>query len=456
MSINAIKDNINHMKEIVRELYIFTNQIDIIKNLEISKKVVINNEEKKLLLEVINSLTEQLKILNNSTAELVNGIGFFKKLETGLLHAPKLNQKLVQIEFSPQEAKEKVSLTITDKDKKDFLENLSKSNLSINKLKKKFSVEKSENVNFGKANYYAKLSNHFFRNLSNKLVAKNYFNNLNKDLRMMNSPFVVGTYVSMIFFSVLLTFILSLLLFITLLFFDISLTYPFFSDIPAGQTIFTRILNFFWILIIIPLACGFLLYIYPSSESKNLGKKIDQELPFVAIHMSAIATSGVEPISIFKIILRTEEYKYSSIEFRKLMNLINFHGKDFVSALRETSRTCPSVKMKVLLDGLATTITSGGNLHEYLDKHAESLLFDYKLEREKYTKTSETFMDIYISIVIAAPMIFLMLFVIMGSTGSLVGYLGLSVDMLSILIILGIVFINIGFLVFLKLKQPVM
>ena len=172
--------------------------------------------------------------------------------------------------------------------------------------------------------------------------------------------------------------------------------------------------------------------------------------------MSAIATSGVEPISIFRIILKTKEYKYSSVEFRKLLNLINFHGKDFVGALKETSRTCPSDKMKVLLDGLATTITSGGNLHQYLDKHSESLLFDYKLEREKYTKTSETFMDIYISIVIAAPMIFLMLFVIMGSTGSLVGYLGLSVDALSALIILGIVFINIAFLVFLKLKQPVM
>ncbi len=456
MSITAIKDNINHMKEIIRELYIFTNQIDIIKNLEINKKIVINNEEKKLLSEVIDSLTEQLKILNNSTTELFNGIGFFKKLETGQLQALKSGQKLVQIEFNPQEAKEKISLTITDKDKKNFLENLSKSNLSIYRLKKKFSVDKSENVNFGKANYYAKLSNHFFRNFSNKLVAKNYFNSLNKDLRMMNSPFVVGTYVSMIFFSVLLAFIFSLLVFITLLFFDIGLTPPFISDITAGQTIFSRIINFFWILIAIPIVSGFLLYIYPSSESRNLGKKIDQELPFVAIHMSAIATSGVEPLSIFKIMLKTEEYKYSSIEFRKLLNLINFHGKDFVNALRETSRTCPSRKMKVLLDGLATTITSGGNLHEYLDKHAESLLFDYKLEREKYTKTSETFMDIYISIVIAAPMIFLMLFVIIGSTGSLSGFFGLSIDILSILIIIAIVFINIGFLVFLKLKQPVM
>ena len=52
--------------------------------------------------------------------------------------------------------------------------------------------------------------------------------------------------------------------------------------------------------------------------------------------------------------------------------------------------------------------------------------------------------------------IFLMLFVIMGSTGSLIGYLGIDVDMLSFLIILGIVFINVAFLMFLKFKQPAM
>jgi hypothetical protein len=456
MTINAIKDNISHMKEIVNELYVFSNQLNLIGSLEVDKKITVNTEEKRLLQEVVESLDKQLIILNNSIPELVNGIGFYKKLDTKNNPLIQSTEKLVQIEYSPDEKKGKVSLTITDKDKKDFLENISRSNLSINKLKKKYSGEKSDSINLGKASYYAKLSNHFFRNTSNNLVSKGYFDELNKNLRRMNSQFVVGTYVSMILLSGLITFLCSIILYIILLFFDLSLTFPFLINYPATQTILTRAVNYIWVMIVFPVLIALIIYIYPSSESKNLGKKIDQELPFVAIHMSAIATSGVEPLSIFKIILRTDEYKYSSIEFRKLLNLINFHGKDFISALKETSRTCPSIKMKVLLDGLSTTVTSGGNLHEYLDKHAESLLFDYKLEREKYTKTSETFMDIYISIVIAAPMIFLILFVIMGSTGSLTNYIGVSVDTLSILIIVGIVFINIAFLVFLRLKQPVM
>jgi hypothetical protein len=63
-------------------------------------------------------------------------------------------------------------------------------------------------------------------------------------------------------------------------------------------------------------------------------------------------------------------------------------------------------------------------------------------------------MDIYISIVIAAPMILLMLFVIMGSTGVLTSFLGMSTGIMSLLIIFAIVVLNIGFIVFLRIKQP--
>jgi len=61
-------------------------------------------------------------------------------------------------------------------------------------------------------------------------------------------------------------------------------------------------------------------------------------------------------------------------------------------------------------------------------------------------------MDIYISIVIAAPMILLMLFVIMGSTGMY--FMGLTTNLMSMLIIFIIIVLNIGFLIFLRLKQP--
>ncbi|MGV8151509.1 MAG: type II secretion system F family protein [Candidatus Nanoarchaeia archaeon] len=457
MSVLELKQNIEHAKEIIREIYVFTNQYNSILSLEQGSKVTIDIKEKKLLKDAIEGLTVQLRIINNTIPVLVNNIGFFKKLDvdgkTKIIKdkiAEKTKENLVRLDYKPSDVQQNVSLTINEKDRKTFLENLSKSNLSINQLKKKYSVEKTPN-DFGKPSEYAKLSNRFFRDYSNKLLEKGYLNSLNNNLRKINSQFVVGTYTSMALFSVVLGLFGGILLFILLLFFNIDFNTAIILT-PVNASILERVTQVFWVIIALPLLIGALFIYYPQSEAKNLGSRINQELPFVTIHMSAIATAGIEPVKIFGIILKSEEYKYTNLEFRKLLNLINFHGYDLVNALRATARASPSAKLKELLEGIATTITSGGNLHNFLDGHSESLLFDYKLEREKYTKTAETFMNIYISIVIAAPMILMILFVVMGSSGLM---FGMTSEVASLFIILVVAGINVLFLTILHLKQPV-
>jgi pilus assembly protein TadC len=447
---DELKENLRQMKEIVRELNTFSQQYENIGNFEYSSNLEVDRREKKLLKGVIFFLTNQLKILNKSLPGLINRIGLYQGLTTHQETKNTGGDQLTKIRYEQEEGKE-VALVISVKDKNKFLENLSQSRFSIKKLKDKYAVEKKQ-IAPKRSNNYAITSNKLFRKLSNELIAKGYFKKLNRSLRKINSKYVVSTYMSMAFFTGFLVMLGSIFLFVILLFLDISPLYPFISLID--EPLYLRMIRFFWIIPVLPSVCVILFYILPSSEAKNLGKRIDQELPFVTIHMSAIASSGVEPISIFKIILKGKDYKYTNIEFKKLMNLINFHGESTANALKKISNSTPSIKLKSLLNGLAVTITSGGELGEYLNQHAETMLFDYKLEREKNNKISETFMDIYISVAIAAPMILLMIFVIIGSTGLMGNLFNLSTDVLSILLILSIVVLNIFFLVFLRIKQP--
>ncbi len=78
------------------------------------------------------------------------------------------------------------------------------------------------------------------------------------------------------------------------------------------------------------------------------------------------------------------------------------------------------------------------------------MLFDYRLEQEKDTKSAETFMDIYISVVIAAPMILMLLLIMMKVSG--IG-ISLSTNMITVIMVLGVTMINIGFLTLLNMKQ---
>lgn len=457
MTIDALKKTLDRMQEITRQLYVFASQLRMIEELEKTKKIEINKKEKKLLKRTISTLLEQLRILNRVLPKLIKKIQFYKQLKERPLIKKTIKEKAIEtppVKLNYTKDKKKISLAISPKDKKKFLTNLTKSESSVKKLKKNYSIKNSKYKNqFGKPNSYAKLSNHFFRNLSNHFISKGHTKKLHEGLRKINSPFITATYVSMILFTAFISFLFIFCLFIVLLFYNLTPAFPFI--VPCNETIFSRFIKFVWIIFLIPLSSGFIFYYYPFSEGKNIGKKIDQELPFVVIHMSAISNSNIEPTNLFKIILKSKEYRYTNNEFKKLMNLINFNGLDLITALKKTAKTSPSSKLRNLLNGLTTTISSGGDLHSFLDKHSETLLFDYKLDREKYTKSSETFMDIYISLGIAAPMIFLMLFVMMGSTGALVNLLGISVESLSLLIIFAVIILDIGFLIFLKLKQPI-
>ena len=217
------------------------------------------------------------------------------------------------------------------------------------------------------------------------------------------------------------------------------------------ENLASRFLKVFWILFVVPIGTFLIMYIYPSLEKSYTENKINQELPFATIHMSSISGSMVEPSKIFSIIVSTKEYPFLQKEFIKLINQINVYGYDLVTALRNVAFNSPSSKLTELLNGLATTINSGGDLQNFFEKRSQTLLFDYRIEREKYTKTAETFMDIYISVVIAAPMILMLLLIMMKVSG--LG-ISLSTSMITLIIILGVSMVNILFLTFLQLKQP--
>jgi flagellar protein FlaJ len=167
--------------------------------------------------------------------------------------------------------------------------------------------------------------------------------------------------------------------------------------------------------------------------------------------MAAISESMIEPSKIFSIIITTKEYTYLEREYTKLMNEINVYGYDLVSALRNTALNSPSKKLTDLLNGLATTINSGGDLTDFFNKRAQTLLFEYRIEREKNTKTAETFMDVYISIVIAAPMVLMLLLMMMKVSG--LG-IALGTSSITLMMVLGVSIINIAFISFLHLRKP--
>jgi len=431
MTIELLKSNIAREKELVNEINELSTKISQIKETEESKE----KQGAKLIEESIKSLISQLVILNNAIPSLLKGIHFYKDLETKKSSKYELKRKVVsgvtQVKYaSPEKQDKELNLGIKKEDQLKFLKSVTASKTSTQKIEKtlKFKREKG----FDMVQFYVGISNKYFRKISENLVNDGYFKSTNSDLRKITSPFLLRSFVSMLLFSTFIAFAIGLF---------VSIPIFFINPFLAISLIFAA-----------PLVTFGLFYTYPGSQRKSLEKGINQELPFVAIYMGAVATSGIEPTKIFSIIVKTKDYPIAQREIKKLLNYINFYGYDLVNALRMSAKNSPSEKLSMLLNGIATTIRSGGELADFLEKHSETLLFDYRLEREKYTKIAETFMDIYISIVIAAPMIMMILFVLISLTGYGSGLF--TPGILSMLIVLVVSVLNIGFLMFLNVKQP--
>ncbi len=440
MTIRALQGNIEHEKRIIEELLNFHSQYESLLRME-EITGVSNNEEKKIIKDIIDSLVSRLKIVNNAIPAILKEIKAYKELG----HVQKRKkEKLISVK-SPDIGEELV--TVSKEERKKFLEELRKTNTNIKKLFEKREKRKNTQLltEITSPNYFARIAAKIFFDKASKLAKLDYFKKLNTSLRQANIPYLLNTYIAMALLATLIAFLVSIPLLVLISFLHFT---------EGGLLIsfsIQKLIKYSWLVIALPLTTFALFIMYPSSEKSAVNRKINEELPFVTIHMSAIAGSGIEPSRIFEIIMKSGEYPATTNEIKKLINFINLYGMDIVTALRETARITPSPKLAELFNGLATTIHTGGSLTEFLNEHAERLLVDYRLERERYTKTAETFMDIYISIVLAAPMLMLMVLILLQYTGI---NIGISIGMLTLLMVIGMVIINVVFLVFIHIRQP--
>lgn len=434
MILQSLKANIDLEIIMVRELdRIFSSDAQF------------DSEEIRIYSKISESLVRRIKILNDSVPEILDKIevsGFGKTNEEvkGL--------EVVSLKPLGVEKKE-VSVVVSERNRTEFLKELNIDSQLLKKIKKKQNEKPKKIEKFNTANWYGKISNKFFFNFSQKLVNEGSFKSLILDIRKSNLNILSTTYLSMMFMSILIAVFLGFFIMIFMLFFTID--FLNLSIEAYSGSYLMRLMKILWVPLAVPGAAFLIFYSYPAAEKKSTAGKINQEIPFVVIHMASISGSGIEPIELFRIIATSREYEFAGNEFRKILNQTNLYGYDLSTALRNVSMSTPSSKFSELLNGMAVTINSGGDMRKFFEKRAESLLLEYRLEREKANKSAETFMDLYISIVIATPMIMVMLLVIISISKISTGF---NPTQMTTAIIGLVAIVNIMFIAFLHMKQP--
>jgi flagellar protein FlaJ len=209
-------------------------------------------------------------------------------------------------------------------------------------------------------------------------------------------------------------------------------------------------------LVFIPFIVAVIIFLigifYPYQLVLSRRKSIETNLPFAISHMGSIASSGIPPQAIFKLLSDFKEYDVLAEEMQKITRNIEVFGLDPVTALKEVSKRTPSEKFKQLLQGMITTMEGGGDLKTYLKNAGEQSLFTWRMKRQRYLQQLSTYAEFYTGILIASPLFLISLFSIMNMIQPQLGGFDI-LQLMKISIYLIIPALNLGFLLFLQMTQ---
>jgi archaeal flagellar protein FlaJ len=281
-----------------------------------------------------------------------------------------------------------------------------------------------------KTNFYAKLSNFFMENISFYIAGKfkGYFAPLLKALTASNLRVLSRTYISMILFSALLAFPVSLIV-----------SYFFLFNVFLSLFISVLISVFVFLMV----------YSYPFIIANDRKHKISQELVFAEVHMAAVAGSGAHPVKIFQLLVESKEYEVLNEELKRVLNYINIFGYSLSNALKSVALTTPSPELKELFYGMISSIETGGDIRQYLADKSSDTLTKYRFSQKRHLESISTYSEIYTGFLIAGPLLFVVTLAILEKVSPVIA--GVPISTLSTLgtfILLPV--LNILFILFLE------
>lgn len=261
-----------------------------------------------------------------------------------------------------------------------------------------------------------------------------YFDPLRDSLRKAEMRITLEEYLSVLLFLCLITLMASVM--------AGSLLITLFLVFAAYSYTLSIIISF-------GLAAGVFAvgYIYPSLMVKGIQKEIDKSLPFATFYMATTASSGINPVEIFKVLsLRKGRI---GAEAKKIYTNVKTLGMNLPLALQRSAAKTPSDDFADLLWGMMSVITAGGDLEGYLKGKTVTLMAKYRRAINDYAKMITLYTEIYITLVIVGSLFFIILISIISP---MTGVSTLMVQ--TFLVFFFIPFLSIGFIVLLKSISP--
>lgn len=179
----------------------------------------------------------------------------------------------------------------------------------------------------------------------------------------------------------------------------------------------------------------FALY-YPVYRRYSRGVSIESRLPYTIAYFSALAASGMGLEGIVERVAEVEEVRATRRELELLLTELRLLGVDVLTALERRARMSPSVVLSIFFAGLRDAYITAGNLFEYSSFMARRLLEIKRYELRRVVNTVSMLAEVYVTLMVAAPLMFVVMLAVIAMLGGSVG--GLPPQLLiALLLVVG-------------------
>jgi len=195
------------------------------------------------------------------------------------------------------------------------------------------------------------------------------------------------------------------------------------------------------------IAVGPIVFLYyvklkPKLAAGSRKKDIDRRVHFYITLVSILASAGATPDRILKQAVEEKE-TLGAIADEQAMILrdIEVFGRDFLTALKNSAERSPSDKYATFLHGYVATITSGGNILDYLTSEAREAMRLRHIEMKGFIESLATMAEMFMSLFVVFP---LLLFIMLG----IMSLLGGGMDPVFMMRLIGYIMLPLFAVVF--------
>ena len=228
--------------------------------------------------------------------------------------------------------------------------------------------------------------------------------------------------------------------YVSLMFFTAVLTIPV-SIVSIVLLILTGLMPLVF-LIPFPLfvMIGFMLI--PMSKASDRSSNLEREMPFVSAYISVMASGGIAPYTSFKRLSEIELMPAMRNESREITKDVEIFGIDPLTAIENAARRNPLDIYKDFLAGYASTVIIGGDIGHFLERKAEDIFKARALRVKAAAERLGMLLETFIIVMVMMSLCFYIMFSVEsifsagGSLGSgMLMYTYVFTPMLSVMFI---------------------